>query len=175
MRNNEVRLKPATEVRLKPDTTSEIRYAALATLALFVVLAVLHTWPLASAPGTLSRNDNGDFILHEWIMAWVSHQVVTNPLHLFDANIFYPEPYTLAYSDHLFVQSMLGAPFLWAGASPVLVHNLVLMAGFALTGYGQESDVRRARDAGYVDHFVKPLDARLIDQRIRSRLVSAEA
>ena len=104
-------------------------------LALFVALAILHTWPLATAPGTLSRNDNGDFILHEWIMAWVSHQVVTNPLHLFDANIFYPERYTLAYSDHLFVQSMLGAPLLWAGASPVLVHNLVLIAGFALTGW----------------------------------------
>jgi hypothetical protein len=120
------------EVRLKPDIT----YAAvLATLALFVGLAILHTWPLASAPGTLSRNDNGDFILHEWIMAWVSHQVVTNPLHLFDANIFYPERYTLAYSDPLFVQSMMGAPLLWAGASPVLVHNLVLIAGFALSGW----------------------------------------
>src|SRR5499433_1470481 len=107
----------------------------LCALALFAVLAIVHTWPLASAPGTLSRNDNGDFILHEWIMAWVSHQVVTNPLHLFDANIFYPERYTLAYSDPLFVQSMLGAPLLWAGASPVLVHNLVLIAGFALTGW----------------------------------------
>jgi hypothetical protein len=104
-------------------------------LALFVGLAIVHTWPLASAPATLSRNDNGDFILHEWIMAWVSHQVVSNPLHLFDANIFYPERYTLAYSDHLFVQSMMGAPLLWSGASPVLVHNLVLMAGFALTGW----------------------------------------
>jgi hypothetical protein len=119
-------------VRRKADTSY---YPALAALALFVGLAVLHTWPLATAPGTLSRNDNGDFILHEWIMAWVSHQVVTNPLHLFDANIFYPERYTLAYSDHLFVQSMIGAPLLWAGASPVLAHNLVLMAGFALTGW----------------------------------------
>ena len=86
-------------------------------------------------PATLSRNDNGDTVLHEWIMAWVAHQVVANPLHLFDANIFYPERHTLAYSDHLFVQSMMGAPLLWAGASPVLVHNLVLMAGFALTGW----------------------------------------
>jgi len=119
-------------VRPKHDTTNA---AVVATLALFVGLAILHTWPLATAPGTLSRNDNGDFILHEWIMAWVSHQIVTNPLHLFDANIFYPERYTLAYSDHLFVQSMMGAPLHWAGVSPVLVHNLVLIAGFALSGW----------------------------------------
>ena len=102
---------------------------------MFIVLAVVHTWPLASAPGTLSRNDNGDYVLHEWIMAWVAHQLVSNPLHLFDANIFHPERYTLAYSDHLFLQSLFGAPLLWAGASPVLVHNLVLIAGFALSGW----------------------------------------
>jgi hypothetical protein len=116
---------------------------ALAALALFVGLAVVHLWPLASDPGTLSRNDNGDTILHEWIMAWVAHQVVTNPLHLFDANIFFPERGTLAYSDHLFLQAMLGAPLLWAGASPVLVHNLVLMAGFALTGWTTSLVMRR--------------------------------
>ena len=42
--------------------------------------------------------------------------------------------------------------------------------GFALAGYGQEAVVRRARDAGYVDHFVKPFTAETIDQRIRARL-----
>jgi PAS domain S-box-containing protein len=47
--------------------------------------------------------------------------------------------------------------------------------GFALTGYGQESDMRRARDAGYIDHFVKPFTAETIDQRIRSRLFPAHA
>jgi len=117
--------------------------AAVTMLALFAGLTIVHLWPLATAPGTLSRNDNGDFVLHEWIMAWVAHQVVANPLHLFDANIFYPEPRTLSYSDHLFAQSMLGAPLLWAGASPVLVHNLVLMAGFALTGWTTALVVRK--------------------------------
>ncbi len=108
---------------------------AVGALVLFTLLTVAHTWPLATAPGTLSRNDTADTVLHEWIMAWVAHQVVADPLHLFDANIFYPERHTLAYSDHLFVQSMMGAPLTWAGASPVLVHNLVLLAGFALTGW----------------------------------------
>jgi hypothetical protein len=108
---------------------------AAGALALFVLLTVAHTWPLASAPATWSRNDAADTILHEWILAWVPHQLLRHPLHLFDANIFYPERYTLAYSDPLFVQSIMGAPLLWAGASPVLVYNLVLMAGFALTGW----------------------------------------
>jgi flagellar biosynthesis protein FliQ len=104
-------------------------------LALFVLLTVAHTWPLAAAPASWSRNDAADTILHEWILAWVPHQLLNDPLHLFDANIFYPERSTLAYSDPLIVQSLIGAPLLWAGGSPVLVYNIVLMAGFALTGW----------------------------------------
>src|SRR5262245_63963006 len=95
---------------------------SLGALALFVVLAIGHTWPLASAPATLSRNDTADTVLHEWTLAWVVHQLPRDPLHLFDANIFYPERNTLSYSDHLFLQSVMAAPILWAGGSPVLAY-----------------------------------------------------
>ena len=37
----------------------------------------------------------------------------------------------------------------------------------ALTGYGQESDIRRAREAGYAGHFVKPANVELLDQQLR--------
>jgi hypothetical protein len=106
-----------------------------ACFALFVFLAILQTWPLATNPAHLSRNDNSDTILNEWIIAWVSHQAPRDPAHLFDANIFHPERNTLALSEALLVQSAMAAPFLWAGASPVLAYNLVLLAGFVLTGF----------------------------------------
>ena len=105
------------------------------SLAVFVVLAVLHTWPLALSPNTLSRNDNLDTVLHEWTLAWLAHQIVRDPIHLFDANIFYPERLTLAYSDHLFIPGILVAPLIWAGCSPVLAYNLLLITGLALTGW----------------------------------------
>jgi len=104
-------------------------------LALFAVLACVHTWPLATAPGTWCRNDTGDPILNEWTLAWVAHQIVTDPLHLFDANIFYPERNTLAYSEHMLPQALMVAPVLWLGGSPVLAHNLALLAGLTLTGW----------------------------------------
>jgi hypothetical protein len=106
-----------------------------ASLALFVLLAVMHTWPLATAPGRLSRNDTADTVHKEWILAWDAHQLANDPWHLFDTNTFYPERDTLAYSDHLLVQAIMGAPLLWSGASPVLVYNLLLIAGLALTGW----------------------------------------
>ena len=103
--------------------------------ALCVVLAVLHTWPLVLHPGRYSRNDNADTQLNEWILAWVAHQLPRAPLQLFEANIFYPAHDALAFSEPLIVPGLLGAPLAWAGASPVLVYNLVLIAGFALTAF----------------------------------------
>ena len=105
------------------------------SLALFAGMAVLHMWPLAAAPATWSRHDNGDAILNEWIIGWIAHQLPRHPLHLFDATIFYPEPNTLAFSEHMFVQALMGAPLSWAGAPSLLVHNLLVIAGFALTGW----------------------------------------
>jgi hypothetical protein len=112
-------------------------------LILFILLAVVHTWPLASAPGRLGRNAQADTQLNAWTMAWVAHQIVTDPVHLFDANIFYPERHTLAFSEHLFVQSMMGAPVRWLGGSPILVFNLVFIAGLTLTGWAMAVVVRR--------------------------------
>jgi hypothetical protein len=111
------------------------RRPTVRTLVLFTLLSIVHTWPLASAPARLSRNDNADTILNEWIVAWVAHQAVRDPLHLVDANIFYPDRNTLAYSEYLLVPAAMGAPLVWAGRSPVLVYNVLLIAGLTLTGW----------------------------------------
>ena len=123
------------------------------SLAVFLALAVLHTWPLALAPGTLARNDTADTVLHEWTLAWLAHQIVRDPLHLFDANIFYPDQLTLAYSDHLFVPGVLVAPLIWVDVSPVLAYNLLLIAGMALTGWVMSLVIHRwtgSRIAGLI-------------------------
>jgi hypothetical protein len=115
----------------------------LAVLALFIALTILHTWPLAGSPGSLSRHDNGDAMLNEWAVAWVAHQLPRAPLHLFDANIFYPERNTLAFSEHMFVQGVMGAPLRWVGASTLVVHNVLILAGFALSGWTTALVLRR--------------------------------
>lgn len=119
------------------------RNPRVVVLALFVLLAIVHTWPIASAPGRLGRNSQSDTKLNQWTMAWVAHQIVRDPVHLFDANIFYPERHTLAFSEHLFVQSMMVAPVQWVGGSPVLAYNLALLAGFALTGWATAVVIQR--------------------------------
>ena len=112
-----------------------LRNRQLAALVFFALMAVLHSWPLASDPSHLSRLDNHDAELNTWIVAWVAHQLPRDPLHLFEAPILYPEQHSLAFSEHMFVPSVMGAPLLWAGASPVLVYNILIMIGFALSGW----------------------------------------
>ena len=98
------------------------------------MLAILHSWPLARHPERYSRNDNGDAQLNEYGPGVDRTSVaVAIPLQLFEANIFYPAHDALAFSEPLIVPALMGAPLAWLGCSPVLVYNLVLMAGFALT------------------------------------------
>jgi hypothetical protein len=119
----------------------------------FAAAAVLHTWPLASAPATWARVDNADTALNAWAIAWVGMALLRDPLHLFDANIFYPEPRTLAFSEVMLPQALLAAPLTWAAVDPVLVYNLLAMAGLALSGFAMAWLVSRwtgDRGAGVV-------------------------
>ena len=111
------------------------RHETQAIAGLCLLLAIIHTWPLVTSPGTLSRNDNADAELNEWILAWVAHQLPRAPGRLFQGNFFYPERDTLAYSEPLIVPALMGAPLHWLGASPVFVFNIVLILGFALTAW----------------------------------------
>lgn len=106
-------------------------------------MAVLHSWPLASDPAHLARLDNHDAEVLTWTTAWVAHVLPHHPLSLFEAPIFYPEHHSLAFSEHMFVPSVMGAPLLWTGASPVLVYNLLIMTGLALSGWSMYLLMRR--------------------------------
>jgi hypothetical protein len=104
---------------------------------------VLHSWPLASDPAHLSRFDNDDASLNTWAVAWVAHILPRAPLQLFEAPDFYPEAHTLAYSEHLLVPSLMAAPLLWLGQSPVTAHNLLIILGLTLSGWAMCLVVQR--------------------------------
>jgi hypothetical protein len=111
------------------------RLAQLGLLALFALLATVHTWPMPSDPAHLTRLDNDDTAFNTWVIAWVAHQIRNDPLSLFQAPIFYPARDALAFSEHMVVQGLASAPLHWAGLSPVLVYNLMVWAGLALSGF----------------------------------------
>ncbi|HEX6212994.1 MAG TPA: hypothetical protein VF136_19600, partial [Methylomirabilota bacterium] len=77
---------------------------------------------------------HGDAYFSVWRLAWVAHQIVTEPRALFDANIFHPQPATLAYSDAMLLPAIVVAPLHWIGVAPVVAYNLTLLAAFVLNG-----------------------------------------
>jgi hypothetical protein len=115
-----------------------MKRAALA----FAVLTLAMMWPLVRH---IARDapPHQDVYFNMWRLRWIAHALPREPLHLFDANIFHPEPRTLALSDAMLVEGIVAAPLVWAGMPPVLLHNVMMLlaiflsalAMFALTRY----------------------------------------
>ena len=74
-----------------------------------------------------------DVYFNMWRLEWVAHALANSPRDLFNGNIFYPEPRTLAFSDAMLVQGVIAAPLIWLGTAPVLVHNLMLLGAIVLS------------------------------------------
>ncbi len=104
-------------------------------LLIFGVLSLLLTYPLPLHL-TNTVEDWQDALLNVWITAWEQHQLLADPLHLFDANIFYPYRRTLAYSELLLGNALLALPITVASGNPVLGYNLALLVSFILSGFG---------------------------------------
>jgi hypothetical protein len=133
----------ASPVIERPSTASRrptIRINAVARECLVVVatgfaLAVVMTWPTLRHPTTTLAHNLVDAALMGWEVQWGWHALLHQPGQLFDANAFYPDPLSYAYSD-----TLLGyAPFGLLGQGPqaaVLAVNLIYVFACALASIG---------------------------------------
>src|SRR5205823_13861436 len=103
--------------------------------ALYLLLAAALTWPLAAHLDTFVA-DRGDPLLNCWIIEWGCYALTHSPLHLFDAPVFHPAKYPLAFSENMVGIDLFVLPFHIAGAKPLVVYNLAMILGFAFSGYG---------------------------------------
>lgn len=106
----------------------------LVAAAIFSLASLVYTYPLVTAPTRANRLDSPDALLNSWIVSWNLHRLPTNPLDLYDANIFFPEENALAYSENLVTGALLAAPVALFDDDPVLSFNIVLVGAFVLTG-----------------------------------------
>jgi hypothetical protein len=112
-----------------------VRKPTVAALVLFTILSLVLTYPLLLHLAD-AVEDRQDALLNVWITSWDGHQLLADPLHLFDANIFYPYPRTLAYSELLLGNALLALPVTAASGNPVLGYNAALFFSFVLSGLG---------------------------------------
>ncbi|MEJ7797746.1 MAG: hypothetical protein WKF42_04535 [Solirubrobacteraceae bacterium] len=72
-----------------------------ACVALAIALALAMHWPLPLHLGHDIAQDLGDPLVQAWQVAWGGHALKTQPLSLFQANVFWPMRDSLAVSDAL--------------------------------------------------------------------------
>jgi hypothetical protein len=101
----------------------------------FVAMTAVMTWPWVTRLRDAVA-DRGDPYMIAWTLWWDYHQTFTSPLHLFDANVFYPYQYTLAFSENDYGLALLFFPLFALGVRALTVNAVATFLGFAFCGYG---------------------------------------
>ena len=136
--------------------------------AVYALLLIAFTLPVSVDPGARSFAQGPDTRLYLWTLGWDLHALKTNPLGIFDANIFLPETRTLAYSEHLIGAALLALPLSFLTSNLDLTLNFVLLLATFLTALGCDrlarecgASTRGALLAGIVGAFAGPKLSRL--------------
>src|SRR3954452_1104826 len=92
-------------------------------------------WPLPLHLGSDVPRDLGDPLPQSWQVAWDGHALLHQPLDWFQANIFWPLPNSLAFSDALVGYAPAG--ILGSGPHAAIVrYDLLFLFAYALAYLG---------------------------------------
>jgi hypothetical protein len=100
-----------------------------------LLLAVAMHWPIPAHLGSEVPGDLGDPLVQAWQVAWGGHALLSQPLDYFQANVYWPQRNSLAFSD-----ALVGyAPAGFVGRGPeaaVARYNLLFLLAYALAFVG---------------------------------------
>jgi hypothetical protein len=119
----------------RQDRKENNGFAASAAFAfiVYLVFTLALTWPLARGLAHDVPSDFGDPLFTMWVMAWDATHLGSG---WWNANIFHPHPFALAYSEHFLPQALLALPIYFVTANPILGYNVVFLSTFVLSGLG---------------------------------------
>jgi hypothetical protein len=116
----------------------EILLVSLVALAISVAV----TWPMTARLGSSGRLENGDARFSIWNVSWVAHALTSDPANVWNANIFYPQKGTLAYSEANLVAGAIGVPAWIATHNPYATSNFTILMAFVLAALAMYGLVR---------------------------------
>jgi hypothetical protein len=100
----------------------------------YAALSVAFTWPLAARLSTAVPYDLTDPLSFIWIIWWNARETPFTRAWL-NAPIFYPSTGTILYQDAFLGVWPVTTPLQWLGMTPPAVHNLLVIASFALSAF----------------------------------------
>lgn len=121
--------------------------------AAYAALTLVLTWPLPIRAADHQLGGGVDPWLYIWNIGWDVHALTHEPWNIFDANIFYPNRNTLAYTEHLIGAAVIAAPVIWITGNAVLGANIVAIVSVflcALGGYFLGRRLGMSRSAAFV-------------------------
>lgn len=120
------------------DPIGRLRRMPLKEALAYAILTVLFLAPQSLSPASRIAYV-GDSLESVAIVGFLGRQVVSSPLHLFDAGFLHPQPDALTLTDHRLLPSLMVAPVLWISGNPVLAYNAALLFAFVLAAFGGRS------------------------------------
>ena len=102
---------------------------------LYTLFTIILTYPIIMHMRT--GLELGDPALNAWILAWDVHSILTDPINLFNTNIFYPFTHNnLAFSENLFADMLVAFPIIAITENVILAYNTIFILSFILSGFG---------------------------------------
>lgn len=98
-----------------------------------VLVACLFTYPYVVQFGNAGRIDTNDGRWSIWVVTWVAHALSSDPLGVFNANIYYPHQNALAFSEGNLVGGAMGIPAWLLTKSAYATHNFVFILSFVIS------------------------------------------
>jgi hypothetical protein len=102
----------------------------LVAATLYASLAFVYLWPIHRVHGERVTPSALDPLFTVYVLKWVGHQARLGFPELWNANVFYPAPGALSFSEPFLLPGLLIAPF----ANAISGYNLLLFASFVLAG-----------------------------------------
>lgn len=104
--------------------------------SLGILLTIILTWPFVTKISTYFK-DSGDYAFDSSMLYYNQQAIKTglifNQKEYFNGYQYYPQPNTIAYSDHLFLPSLIYSPIYWLTNNYILSVNLLALITFVLS------------------------------------------
>ncbi len=118
-------------------TNRKVITGLLLSSLFYLTAAVSVTYPLITDLKNQIPADPGDPLLNVWTLWWDLKSITEfNIAEYFDANVMFPYKNTLAFSEHLTGESILGLPFYLINQNPVFIYNILYLLSFVVAGIG---------------------------------------
>ncbi|MBT5138101.1 MAG: hypothetical protein HOM37_03485 [Acidimicrobiaceae bacterium] len=99
---------------------------------LWLGLAGLLLQPTPHRISTSVAGDLGDSMFLTWTLSWGAHGLATQPLRVFDANIYHPHANTLALSDSMLSFAPIFGVLKWLTGDAIVAINILVIGMFVL-------------------------------------------